>query len=56
MMKKLSFQIEMGERGKAFGSITGKEVSEELAKLGFVVDKKNIVLDLCLKMVKFHFA
>jgi large subunit ribosomal protein L9 len=45
----LSFQIEMGERGKAFGSITGKEVSEELAKLGFVVDKKNIVLDKAIK-------
>lgn len=38
----INFDLEMGERGKAFGSITGKEVSEELAKLGFIVDKKNI--------------
>ena len=45
----LNFEIEMGERGKAFGSITGKEISEELAKLGFVVDKKNIALDKALK-------
>ena len=45
----LNFQIEMGERGKAFGSITGKEVSEELSKLGYVVDKKNIVLDKAIK-------
>ena len=47
--KTLEFQIEMGERGKAFGSITGKEISEELAKLGFEVDKKNINLEKPLK-------
>ena len=40
----IDFAIEMGERGKAFGSISGKEISEELAKLGFTVDKKNINL------------
>lgn len=45
----LNFQIEMGERGKAFGSITGKEISEELAKLGFSVDKKDIALDKAIK-------
>lgn len=45
----LNFQIEMGERGKAFGSITGKEISEELSKMGFVVDKKDIVMDKAIK-------
>lgn len=45
----LNFEIEVGERGKAFGSITGKEISEELSKLGFSVDKKNIVLDKAIK-------
>ena len=40
----LTFEIEMGERGKAFGSISSKEISEELAKLGYKVDKKNINL------------
>lgn len=40
----VNFLIEVGERGKAFGSITNKEVSEELAKLGFNVDKKAIVI------------
>ena len=40
----LNFELEMGERGKAFGSISSKEISEELAKLGFTVDKKNINL------------
>ena len=45
----LDFEIEVGERGKAFGSITGKEISEELAKRGFVVDKKDIVLAKAIK-------
>ena len=45
----LSFEIEMGERGKAFGSITGKEISEELVKKGYKVDKKDVVLDKPIK-------
>jgi large subunit ribosomal protein L9 len=45
----LNFEIEMGERGKAFGSITGKEISEGLAKLGYTVDKKDVNLDKPIK-------
>lgn len=45
----LNFEIEMGERGKAFGSITGKEISEELGKKGYQVDKKDVVLDKPIK-------
>ncbi len=46
---KLEFAIEVGDRGKAFGSIGGKEISEELSKLGIMVDKKSIVLDTPIK-------
>ena len=45
----LEFEIEVGERGKAFGSIGGKEIAEELAKLGYTVDKKSIVLNVPIK-------
>ena len=45
----LNFEIEMGERGKAFGSITGKEISEELAKMGYTVDKKDVNLSKPIK-------
>ncbi len=48
---ELKFQIDVGANGKAFGSISGKEISEELAKLGYVVDKKNIVLASPIKTV-----
>lgn len=41
---ELRFELEVGANGKAFGSISGKEISEELAKLGYSVDKKNIEL------------
>ena len=34
--------IEVGERGKAFGSITNKEISEQLEKMGYNIDKKCI--------------
>lgn len=42
---KLKFLIEVGERGKAFGSIGSKEISEKLAELGFDVDKKDISIE-----------
>lgn len=45
----LTFELEMGERGKAFGSISSKEISDELAKMGYTVDKKNIGLDKPIK-------
>lgn len=42
--KTLDFEIEVGERGKAFGSIGTKEISEKLESMGFSVDKKDIVV------------
>lgn len=33
-----------GANGKMFGSITNKEIAEELVKLGYPVDKKQVVL------------
>ncbi len=51
---EVEFLIEVGERGKAFGSISGKEISEELAKLGYEVDKKAVVIDSPIKTVGVH--
>lgn len=33
-----------GASGKMFGSITNKEIAEELTKMGYPVDKKQVVL------------
>ena len=35
----------VGTTGKLFGSVTGQEVAVELGKLGFNVDKKNLVME-----------
>ena len=41
----VELKLEVGDNGKAFGSITSKEISEELAKHGINLDRKKIELD-----------
>ncbi|MEG1608228.1 MAG: 50S ribosomal protein L9 [Clostridia bacterium] len=41
--------IKCGENGKLFGAVTSKEISEELLKLGFEIDKKKIALKETIK-------
>lgn len=42
--KSVKLKIKCGENGKTFGSITAKEIAEELAKIGIDLDKKKIDL------------
>jgi len=54
MAKKLAevtvtVSIKSGENGKAFGSVSSKEIAEALAKQGVEVDKKKIVLPEAIK-------
>ena len=47
---ELVFKIKAGENGKTFGSITAKDIAEELNKKYFVeVDKKKIGLNDAIK-------
>ena len=39
---KVVCKIKCGENGKTFGSVTNKEIAEELANIGYNVDKKKI--------------
>lgn len=48
---KLVVGIKCGENGKTFGSITSKEISEGLAKLGYEIDKRKIELKEPLKTI-----
>lgn len=48
---KLVVGIKCGENGKTFGSITSKEISEGLAKLGYEIDKRKIELKESLKTI-----
>ena len=40
--KKVIFKVKTGVSDKVFGSISSKQISEELTKMGFDIDKKKI--------------
>ena len=42
--KTVTFKVKTGDNDKVFGSITTKQISEELSKMGFDIDKKKIEL------------
>ena len=47
---ELVFKIKAGDNGKIFGSVTSKDIADELNKKYFVeVDKKKIMLDDAIK-------
>jgi large subunit ribosomal protein L9 len=45
----LTFSIKLGDNGKSFGSITSKEIADELLKRNINIDKKKIMLSSPLK-------
>ena len=44
-------KTKIGENGKTFGSISGKEIAEELSKMGYDIDRKKIELEAPIKSV-----
>lgn len=52
---ELVFKIKAGDNGKTFGSVTAKDIADELNKKYFVeVDKKKIELSEAIKTVGTH--
>lgn len=49
--KKIVVAIKCGENGKTFGSVTAKEIADELAKQGITLDKRKIDLKEPLKNI-----
>jgi large subunit ribosomal protein L9 len=48
---EIKLSVKAGENGKLFGSITSKDIADELKKQhGIEVDKKKIVLDEAIKV------
>ena len=47
--KVISVIIKFGDNGKSFGAVTSKEISGELAKLGYDIEKKKINLKDSIK-------
>lgn len=52
---EITLAIKVGEGGKSFGSVSSKEIAEEVKKqLGFDVDKKKVQLKDAIKTVGTH--
>jgi len=51
---KVSFKVKTGAGDKVFGSISPKQIKDELEKLGYKIDKKQIELEHALSALGFH--
>ena len=47
----LTMGVKVGEGGKLFGSITGKEIADALERRGLAVEKHQVLLDEPLKQL-----
>lgn len=47
--KTVEIKVKAGENGKLFGSITTKDIQDELNKMGFNIDKRKINLPEIIK-------
>jgi len=52
----LVFKLQAGEEDKLFGSVTNKDISDELEKQGHMVDKRDIVIPEPIKVLGQHKA
>ena len=52
--KTLIFKVKTSDQNKIFGSISSKQISSELSKLGYEIDKKNIALESPLSNFGAH--
>lgn len=52
----VTFKVTAGESDKLFGAVTAGDISKELDKHGFSVDKRDIVLEEPIKILGKHKA
>ena len=52
----VTFKLAAGETDKLFGTVTTTDISKELQKAGFSVDRRDIVLDEPIKVLGQHKA
>lgn len=52
--KKIVFTVKSGKDGKIFGTISSKQISEELKKMGYSIDKKTIFMDHVIDTLGTH--
>ena len=52
--KEIVFKVKTGAEDRVFGSISAKQISEELEKLGYKIDKKKIEVDGAINTLGHH--
>lgn len=52
--EKIIFKVKTGKQDKVFGSISTKQIKEELDKLGYNIDKKKILIDEPISSLGTH--
>ena len=50
----LTFKVKVGKNGKRFGSVSSKQIAEELEKKGITVDKKTIEINYPIDSLGIH--
>ena len=50
----IKFKVKTGNNGKVFGSISTKQISEELKNIGYDIDKKKIILNNDINTLGTH--
>ena len=50
----LVFKVKTGKEDKVFGSISSKQISDELSKKGYKIDKKKINIDVPISSLGTH--
>ncbi len=53
---KIKLEMQVGEEGKLFGSVTNRDVAEALSEKGFEIDKANIEFPETIKEAGKHVA
>ena len=51
---KISFKVKTGEQDRVFGSVSAKQIVEELKNKGYVIDKKQVKINNVLSSLGFH--
>ncbi len=52
--KTLKFKVKTGAEDKVFGKISTKQISDEIKKQGFSIDKKSIILKNDIDTLGYH--
>ena len=51
---KISFKVKTGDQDRVFGSVSAKQIVEELKNKGYNIDKKQIKINNSISSLGFH--